>query len=287
MRCEDAALLLSARLDGELSEAEEQKLNDHLAECPACRALAEDLACLHASLEHLEDEPAPEGFAARVMASVRAAEGRKKTIPLFRRPQARAIAGLAACAVLCVGLYTANQARKRAELKANFQPSARAAVSDSAQEEGAIRGQAELAAAEPEAIAESEDQAASDGGLLYSAAQPFQETASAPSSSDAAASPTEQSAIRGGGSALKQTGGLAGGEAETGAVLTLSGLPEGWEDVLDPEAPVSYTFADRVERYRVTREEFEALAELAGEQGLLIAKSDGDGSAWTVEVLPS
>ncbi len=304
MRCEDAALLLSARLDGELSEAEEQELNDHLAGCPACRALAEDLASLRASLERLEDEPDAEGFAARVMESVRAAEGRKKIIPLFRRPQARAVAGLAACAVLCVGLYAASQARKRAELDANFQSTARAAVSDSVQEEGAIQGQMELAAAEPEALMESEDQAVPDGGMLYSAGESFQETAPAPSPS--AAAPTEQSAVRGAGDALKQAGGLdglsdgqeeaavapalsgvSGGEAETGAVLTLSAWPEGTDGILSPDTPVSYSPAESVERCRVTREEFQALAELAEEQGLLLAKSEGDGSAWTVEVLPS
>lgn len=275
MRCEDAALLLSARLDGELSEAEERELNDHLAQCPACRALAEDLASLHASLSYLEDEPAPEGFAARVMERVRAETSEKKTIPLFKRPQVRAIAGLAACAVLCVGLYAASQSRKWSALEENFQPAVRAVAQDSTQEEGAVQDQTELTAAVPEALMETEDQEAPDGGVMYSAVDADGEAISTPSSQDAAAYTTGQSNLK------------RADDLSAGAVLTLSAFPQGGAELLSPETPVSYTLADRMERYRVTREEFEALAELAEEQGLVVARDDGDGSAWTVEVLPS
>ena len=59
----------------------------------------------HAAFAAMEEVPAPEGFAEGVMARVRAAENnQKKVIPLFRRPAMKAVASLAACAVLCVGL---------------------------------------------------------------------------------------------------------------------------------------------------------------------------------------
>ena len=46
MTCDHAGELISARLDGELSELESVALNRHLAACPACRTVATDLASL-------------------------------------------------------------------------------------------------------------------------------------------------------------------------------------------------------------------------------------------------
>lgn len=104
--CEYFLELLSAGLDGELTAEEERELSGHLASCPECRELAARLTAVHAAFPQLEEIPAPEGFAAGVMDRIRAEEkGKTKVIPLFRRPQFRAAAGLAACALLCVGLY--------------------------------------------------------------------------------------------------------------------------------------------------------------------------------------
>ena len=102
--CERCTQLLSARLDGELTAREAQELEAHLADCPECRALAEELEAIHAAFPQLEEIPAPEGFAQGVMERIRE-EANPKVIPLFRRPQFRALAGLAACAALCLGLY--------------------------------------------------------------------------------------------------------------------------------------------------------------------------------------
>ena len=41
--CEEYELLLSARLDGALSLKEETQLHAHLAQCPHCRQLAQEL----------------------------------------------------------------------------------------------------------------------------------------------------------------------------------------------------------------------------------------------------
>lgn len=104
--CERCTQLLSARLDGELTAREARELEAHLASCPECRALAEELEAIHAAFPRLEEIPAPEGFAQGVMERIREEAG-PKVIPLFRRPQFRALAGLAACAALCLGLYRA------------------------------------------------------------------------------------------------------------------------------------------------------------------------------------
>lgn len=104
MSCDYYLELLSARLDGALTESEERELEAHLESCPACRAAGEQLAALRSAFSELEEIPAPEGFTRDVMSRVRETG---KSIPLFRRPRFKALAGLAACAALAVGLYGA------------------------------------------------------------------------------------------------------------------------------------------------------------------------------------
>ncbi len=103
--CETMEVWLSLRLDGMLEPEEERELEAHLAVCPRCRALAQELEAVHTAFPQLEDCSAPEGFAQGVMERIGALEQKPKVVPLFRRPQVRALAGLAACAVLCIGLY--------------------------------------------------------------------------------------------------------------------------------------------------------------------------------------
>lgn len=69
--CDQALELLSARLDGALTPQESAGLEEHLARCPDCRALAADLAELHAAIPGLYQEPPPE-LKERVMAQIRA-----------------------------------------------------------------------------------------------------------------------------------------------------------------------------------------------------------------------
>lgn len=102
MACDQFLELLSARLDGALTEEEERELEEHLAACPDCRAVGAQLSALQGAFPELEEVPAPEGFTQGVMDRIRA---EKKVIPLFKRPQFRALAGLAACLVVIVGLY--------------------------------------------------------------------------------------------------------------------------------------------------------------------------------------
>ena len=122
--CEYWLEQLSARLDGELTSEEERRLEEHLERCPSCRALAAQLEMVSAGLDGLEEIPAPEGFARRVMDRVAAGEKKPKVVPLFRRPQIRALAGLAACAALCIGLYGAGQLSGRDAASEELQVSA-------------------------------------------------------------------------------------------------------------------------------------------------------------------
>lgn len=103
MTCDEYWELLSAQTDSELTGSEEQALREHLAGCRSCQAAGAQLAALRAAFDDLEEAPAPEGFARGVMDQIRA-EKPRRTISLFKRPQLRALAGLAACvaAVLCL-----------------------------------------------------------------------------------------------------------------------------------------------------------------------------------------
>ena len=126
-RCERFEELLSQRLDQPLPPQEERELEDHLARCPRCRALAEDLEQLCGQFACLEELPAPEGFAQGVMDRIRALEPEPapaetpevpeekagptedNVIPLRRQTPrwARTAAALAACCVLGFGVYQA------------------------------------------------------------------------------------------------------------------------------------------------------------------------------------
>lgn len=108
MACDKYLELLALRLDGPLSVEEERALEFHLNACPDCRAAGAQLAALQGAFPELEEVSAPEGFARGVMDRIWE-ETSPKVIPLFKRPQVRALAGLAACLVLVVGLYGASR----------------------------------------------------------------------------------------------------------------------------------------------------------------------------------
>ena len=147
--CEEYELLLSAWLDGELTEPENQDLQAHLARCPRCQALAEELRLTHEAFACLDDLAAPPDFAQGVMARIRAQEEpvieqeeKPKVISLFRRPQVRALASLAACAAICIGVYQAGLFRPDARDTAYYSASV-AAASAGAQGEAASAGSAD------------------------------------------------------------------------------------------------------------------------------------------------
>ncbi|HLQ27600.1 MAG TPA: zf-HC2 domain-containing protein [Ktedonobacteraceae bacterium] len=50
MRCSDAKRWLAARRDGELAESDALNLQEHLKQCPACRAHEQRLQCLYTLL---------------------------------------------------------------------------------------------------------------------------------------------------------------------------------------------------------------------------------------------
>ncbi len=98
-KCEEFAPLLSAFVDGELTEEERAEVLAHVSECEECRRLLGELTALHAALGELEDEDVPEGFTEGVMAAVRAEKAAAK--PQAKKRSAwRRWMPMAACAAI-------------------------------------------------------------------------------------------------------------------------------------------------------------------------------------------
>lgn len=95
--CEQCAELLSAQLDDMISQEENKALEAHLAKCPEYRQLAYDLEQLHKAFADIQEAQPPARIVQGVMARI-AKERRRCSV-------FKTLAGLAACAVICVGLY--------------------------------------------------------------------------------------------------------------------------------------------------------------------------------------
>ena len=98
MECEYYRELISCLIDGELSEAEEIELADHLRACPECAALHAAFADLSSLMEE-DMEDAPESLCVNVMSELRRAEIIKKN---RRKSAVKAVLATAACAVFVI-----------------------------------------------------------------------------------------------------------------------------------------------------------------------------------------
>ena len=70
--CDEILELISAALDGALSDGEQTALDEHLSHCPACAALFAELTGIRDAAGALEEVSAPDGFAERVMERIAA-----------------------------------------------------------------------------------------------------------------------------------------------------------------------------------------------------------------------
>ena len=178
MNCEKALELISAELDGELTQQERAELQAHLDACPDCRETYAQLHELDAALQESELEP-PAALHDGVMQTIRREKKRRRPAWL----PAAAIAVAAALALLAgrAGIIAlpgfggdgalANDASHAAQsvLKGQTQDDA-ARVQALADEYGAavmiLRN-----AGTPEALAGMEYQTLADGGRLYAVTQ--------------------------------------------------------------------------------------------------------------------
>ena len=103
--CEHFTELISQSLDNALSSNDHQALQQHLEQCPECRLLSQQLFEVERELRTLEEQEVPEGFTQGVMDRIRALEQKPNIIPIWKHPQFKAFGSIAACALICVGLW--------------------------------------------------------------------------------------------------------------------------------------------------------------------------------------
>ena len=109
MRCRQVDRLIEPYLEGRLAAARAASLEEHLAECPACRARLAEAARVQQLLTKAARPQAPHGFAARVMSEVYAEESRRRPArarqeraPVYRR---LGYSFMASAAVLGLSLF--------------------------------------------------------------------------------------------------------------------------------------------------------------------------------------
>lgn len=116
--------LLSAMLDGEVSESEKAEIEKHVEGCPECRAMYNAFTAVSDSLN--EPEEIPEGLHENIMRSVKA-EGKKKKAPWKK------VLPLAACLVLVIfGAFAINGLDNTADKAMTANDSSESVMADSA-----------------------------------------------------------------------------------------------------------------------------------------------------------
>ena len=74
--CEKCREMISCLLDGELSQAEQSLVREHIASCPECRSVYDAFSAVSAQLH--EEEPLPDGLHEKIMSGIKA-KPKKKT----------------------------------------------------------------------------------------------------------------------------------------------------------------------------------------------------------------
>lgn len=103
--CEHFMELLSQSLDGPLSQSDQQALQQHLDACPECRLLSQQLFEIQNEFHTWEEQDVPAGFTEGIMDRIRALEEAPKVVPLWKHPQVKLLGSIAACALICVGIW--------------------------------------------------------------------------------------------------------------------------------------------------------------------------------------
>lgn len=268
--CETMEVWLSLRLDGMLEPEEERELEAHLAVCPRCRALAQELEAVHTVFPQLEDCSAPEGFAQGVMERIGALEQKPKVVPLFRRPQVRALAGLAACAVLCIGLYRGGMLNQGVD---SLEVESAGASLDAATYEPADQN---TAAPETEESTTSSEEQKDTAVRVAPDPAPADGSGDASSGDGSLSVPQTQDSIQPSqfqvGTQMAQGYTVAG--QTVWAVLTMDRLPQGWEDVLG-QSPEWLTDEAGRTCCIVTAGQLQQLQTLAQQEGAISSNLQG------------
>lgn len=166
--CERFIDLICQSLDGSLALEDQQALQQHLEECPECRQLSQELSEIRLELHSWEEQEVPEGFAEGVMSRIRAEEQKPKIVPIWKHPQFKMFGSIAACALICVGIwrvgtpnmtedmaFSTETATPAAETPIQFQYSASASTTTADEVPRMAQAPTEAAALSPAALPES------------------------------------------------------------------------------------------------------------------------------------
>lgn len=160
--CDEILDWISAALDNQLNADEQAALEEHLAHCPACSALYDDLRTLQAATVDIEEIPAPTGFADAVMNAISANPTQEQTdnvIPIAqpskaRTPWKRWVASAAAVVIIAV---SATALPDFARKSSNFDAATADTAADYNTAESAVMDQAV-----PESVMENKTSATYD-----------------------------------------------------------------------------------------------------------------------------
>lgn len=183
MTCEQALILISAALDGEVTEAERAALEEHLGTCPDCAALSEDFGVFSVALSGMNVD-APDDLTARIDAALDAEAAPAVSAPAKRSRHSRAWGSLAAmfAAVICLGsVFTHfNGGLPSRSASRDFAPMESAAAECAQEPAASAPAETEKALDKMDAAAQSTAEQAPDAAYRQNGA--FSETpASAPS----------------------------------------------------------------------------------------------------------
>ena len=179
--CEKLSALLDAFIDGELPEAEMDRVRRHLTECASCRAYVADAFAMREALEDLADVQVPEGFAQNVMDAVRSAPPQVQHKRRAFRP-VRILAPLAACLAIVAVVQLG-------PLSSRMTDSAAQEVSQETSET------TETAREAPQDISAEQEETAADAAESQSAPKTFTAAAAAEENGDGTASSQVQDRV--------------------------------------------------------------------------------------------
>lgn len=179
--CEKLSALLDAFIDGELPEAEMDRVRRHLTECASCRAYVADAFAMREALEDLADVQMPESFAQNVMDAVRSAPPQ---VQRKRRPfrPARILAPLAACLAIVAVVQLGPLSSRMTDSAAHEVSQETSETTETAQEA-------------PQDISAGQEETAADAAESQSAPKTFTAAAAAEENGDGTASSHAQDRV--------------------------------------------------------------------------------------------
>ncbi len=124
--CDKYIELINAALDGACSPAETAELEDHLAACPACKALYEELKTIRDAMAALPTAEPPADLKDRIMAAIEADNVVPLPVKKAKKPWKRWGATAAAALIVALGAWGLGQSGISPE--ANFFSAPRAAM---------------------------------------------------------------------------------------------------------------------------------------------------------------